>query len=247
MTRIQAGFPGGAGTPGPPGPVGPQGDPGSQGPQGEQGEQGNIGPVGPQGPQGLQGATGAQGATGPQGPQGDTGATGATGSQGPKGDTGTTGATGPQGDVGPQGPKGDTGATGATGPQGPQGEEGPMGPATSLAGLVIDGGGIVPTVGWKAYRYIPYAATITGWTMLANASGSAQLTIKKCTYAAFPTTVSIVAAAPPRLTSAQKAHSSSLTGWTTAIDAGDILEFDLDSISTCTWLTLDLTLNRSSN
>lgn len=118
------------------------------------------------------------------------------------------------------------------------------GGALGVVGITIDGGAATPATGSKGYLQIPFAATIKSWTMLADASGSAQITVKKCSYADFPTTASIVAAAPPALSGVQKATNSTLTGWTTAITAGDILEFVLDSISTIKRLQLFLEVEK---
>lgn len=115
----------------------------------------------------------------------------------------------------------------------------------AVAGITIDGGSSTPLTGSKGYIQILFACTITGWTLLGDASGSAQITVKKCSDAGFPTTASIVASAPPNLSSAQKGESSTLTGWTTAISANDILEFNLDSVTTCKRLTLELKLTRT--
>lgn len=114
-----------------------------------------------------------------------------------------------------------------------------------VVGVVIDGGGMVPTTGSKGVVQIPYAGMITGWTLLGDVSGSAQVTVSKATYAGFPTVVSIVASAPPSMSSAQKNTSTSLTGWTTAIAAGDILSFNLDSVTSCKRLVLELQITRS--
>lgn len=114
------------------------------------------------------------------------------------------------------------------------------GDARRSAGITIDGGGSPPATGSKGYVQIPFACTIKSWTMLADVSGSAQITVKKSTYSGFPTTTSIVASAPPVLSTAQKNTSSTLTGWTTAIAAGDIMEFVLDSVATISRLHLFL-------
>ena len=60
----------------------------------------------------------------------------------------------------------------------------------------------------------------------------------------FPTTSSIVASAPPTMTTAQKATSSTLTGWTTTVNAGDILQVTISSVSTLTRASLFLGLLR---
>jgi hypothetical protein len=115
----------------------------------------------------------------------------------------------------------------------------------SVAGITIDGGGLTLATGTKGFFQVPYSGTITGWTLLADVSGSAVLTVKKSTYAGFPTTTSIVASAPPTLSSQQKATSTTLTGWTTAITADDVLEYDLTSATTVTRITLELQITRS--
>lgn len=114
-----------------------------------------------------------------------------------------------------------------------------------VVGITIDGGGSAPSTGTKGFIQVPFAATITGWTIIADQSGSCSIGVKKSTFAAFPTTSSIVASAPPTLSSQQNATSTTLTGWTTTINAGDVLEFDLSSVSTCQRITLELQISRT--
>ena len=106
--------------------------------------------------------------------------------------------------------------------------------------FVIDGGGAVITTGSKGYLVIDFACTIQDNTLLADQSGSIVVDIKKCVYVGFPTTASICAAAKPTLSTAQKSQDTTLTGWTTAITAGDILEYNVDSATTVTRVTLSL-------
>ena len=70
--------------------------------------------------------------------------------------------------------------------------------------------------------------------------------IRKDVLANFPPTGgdSIVASAPPTLSSADHASSSSLTGWTTSVTAGDVLRFHLTSSSSVKRLTVVLTYTR---
>jgi hypothetical protein len=121
----------------------------------------------------------------------------------------------------------------------------PIESGIGIAGITIDGGGSTPATGTKGFYQVPYSGTITGWTLLADVSGSAVITVKKSTFAGFPTTTSIVASAPPTLTSQQNATSTTLTGWTTAVTAGDVLEYDLTSVSTVTRLTLEIQITKS--
>jgi hypothetical protein len=112
-------------------------------------------------------------------------------------------------------------------------------------GIVIDGSGGVPLTGSKGFIQMPYGGTITGWTIIADQSGSCQVTIKKSTYSGFPSTSSIVASAPPILSSAQKGTSATLTGWTTAFSKDDIMEFNLDSVTACRRLILQIQVSRN--
>lgn len=110
--------------------------------------------------------------------------------------------------------------------------------------LALDGGGSAITTGIKADVSVPYACTITGVRMLADQSGSAVVDIWKDTYANYPPTDadSITAAAPPTISGAVKSEDVTLTGWTTAITAGDTLRFNVDSAATITRLALTLTV-----
>lgn len=109
-------------------------------------------------------------------------------------------------------------------------------------GIVIDGGGVVLTTGLKGFIRVPYAGTITKWTLLPDQSGSIVMDIWKDTYANHPPVVgdTITAAAKPTISAATKAESSTLTGWTTTITAGDILAFNVDSVTTITRVILEL-------
>jgi hypothetical protein len=113
--------------------------------------------------------------------------------------------------------------------------------------FIIDGGGSAITTGQKGHLEIPFAGTIKQVTMLADASGSIVVDIWKDTYANFPPTDadSITAAAPPTISSAQKSQDATLTGWTTAIAAGDILAFNVDSCTTIKRVTISLKVERS--
>jgi glutamate-1-semialdehyde aminotransferase len=81
---------------------------------------------------------------------------------------------------------------------------------------------------------------ITSWTMIADQVGSIVIDIWKDTYANYPGVVgdSITGSAKPTITSAIKGQTSSLTGWTTTVSAGDIARFNVDSVSTITRINL---------
>lgn len=113
--------------------------------------------------------------------------------------------------------------------------------------FVIDGGGATITTGVKGYLEIPYACTITRSTLLADQSGSIVVDIFKDSYANYPPVVGdkITASAPPTISAATKAQDSTLTGWTTSIAAGDILAFNVNSITTCQRVTISLRVTKT--
>lgn len=110
---------------------------------------------------------------------------------------------------------------------------------------VIDGGGSAITTGSKGFLSIPAAYTITGWNLVADQSGSAVVDVKKSTYAGFPTTATIAGADKPTLSAVQKNQNLAVGVWTTAVAAGDILEFNVDSAATVTRLTLTIVATKT--
>ncbi len=118
---------------------------------------------------------------------------------------------------------------------------------STAASIVIDGNGAPFSTGVKAYLQIPFNATITSATLLAGSTGSVVVDIWKDTYANFPPTVadSICSAAKPTITSGDKYTDSTLTGWTTTVNANDILAFNVDSVTNLIKLTISLTLVRT--
>lgn len=196
-----------------------------------------------QGDTGSQGDTGAKGDTG-SGLQGDTGADSTV--PGPKGDTGV-GTKGDTGTSGGQGAKGDTGTAGAKGDTGAQGDTGTGGGGTTDIAFLIDGGGIAITTGSKGFLVIDFAATITDWAVIGNASGSIVIDVKRSTWANFPTTSSMVGGSgnKPTLSAAQN-NKAAVSSWTsTSIAAGDVLEFNVDSASTVQRVSLILKVTKS--
>jgi len=109
--------------------------------------------------------------------------------------------------------------------------------------FTINPGG-VPSTGIKGDISVPYACRITGVRVLADQVGSAVLDILKDSYANFPPSTgdSIVGSAPPTLASAQASEDTTLAGWTTTLNAGDTLRFNLVSVSAVTRLTITLTV-----
>lgn len=123
----------------------------------------------------------------------------------------------------------------------------PVGAIYETINVVIDGGGGVITTGIKGDVVVDFACQIVGATLLADQSGSIVVNVWKDSYANFPPIVGdkITASAPPTLSSAAKSQDSTLTGWTTAIAAGDVLRFNVDSATTVTRVTLALKVRRT--
>lgn len=244
------------------GETGAQGHTGPPGPAGFTGVQGITGPIGLAGT-GIQGITGIQGVTGFQGL---TGIQGETGLEGDQGETGLPGITGvanfTRGSTFPQNPTDrqlywdnedeivyfynstagawvdiSSGAIGATGPQGSDG-------ATGTLNVVLNGGGSTLTTGVKGDIRLPYDLQFDSWTLLGGETGSALIGLWKDTYANFPPTSADAmhsGATGPTLVGEIKNQDTNLSDWLgTTAAKGDIVRVNIDSVSSCTLLSLSL-------
>lgn len=121
----------------------------------------------------------------------------------------------------------------------------PVGTGTRSVTINIDGGGSPPSTGIHARWSCPVASTVTGWTLVADQSGSAVIDVLRGTFTAFPTTASIAGTDKPTLATVQKNRNlGPLSGWTsTTLAAGDVLEFNLSSVTSCQVLTLTLNIS----
>jgi len=103
-------------------------------------------------------------------------------------------------------------------------------------GITIGNGSSVISLGVKGYITVPYKCMITGWDIFADQIGSCAIDIWKDSYLNFMPTVadSITGTEKPSLTSQQKNQDNTLTSWTTAVSAGDVIAFNVDSAITVT-------------
>lgn len=109
--------------------------------------------------------------------------------------------------------------------------------------FVIDGGGTAITTGIKGDIVVDFDGTITGWTLLADQSGSITIDTWKDTYANFPPLVAdTMWGTKPALSGAAKNQA---TGLSIAVTAGDIIRFNVDSAATVTRVTLSFTITKS--
>lgn len=127
------------------------------------------------------------------------------------------------------------------GPQGPQ----PSVPASIH--YIFDGGGVALSTGLKGSIIVPFDCTIDSWTLVGSPSGSVTVDIWKSSLAAYPPNAgnSICGGAKPALSSSQKATSSALGAWDTAIAEGDVLSFNIDSAASITLASIALKVTRA--
>lgn len=118
---------------------------------------------------------------------------------------------------------------------------------TATLGITIDAGGQEIETGYKGFIRVPYNCTITKWTLLADQSGSIKIDIWKDIYANYPPTDadSICAGDEPSISTSDKAEREPSSGWITSINAGDVIGFNVDSITDLTKVTLILEINKT--
>lgn len=111
-------------------------------------------------------------------------------------------------------------------------------------GITIDGGGSAITTGIKGFIPIDFNGTIESWNLIADQSGSIVIDVWKDTYANYPPTVAytIAGTEKPTLSSVNKNQDLNLSTWSTTINRGDVIGFNVDSVSTVTRVTLTLTV-----
>jgi len=113
--------------------------------------------------------------------------------------------------------------------------------------IVLGSIGQALATGVKGYHDVEYSGIISAAVMLADQSGSVVVDIWKDTYANYPPTVAdtITASAKPTIASATKSLDTTLTGWTTAITAGDVLGYNVDSVTSIQQVTVTLKVTRT--
>lgn len=111
----------------------------------------------------------------------------------------------------------------------------------------FDGRGTYLQPGTQLDFVCDFDATITEWRILADTSGDLEIDVWKATFASFPPSSgdSITASDKPTLSSAASASDTSLTGWTTSINAGDVIRLNIDSCSGISRACLVLSITRT--
>lgn len=114
--------------------------------------------------------------------------------------------------------------------------------------FVIGNGVDVITTGIKVHLRVPFDCEVTRWTVLSkDAVSSISVDINRYTSLAnfdSGTKASIAGTDLPDLVADKGDESTALTGWTTILNQGDILEAEVDSITTSTRVTVELRVNK---
>ena len=113
-----------------------------------------------------------------------------------------------------------------------------------IIGISVSNGSQVLTTGKKGHREIPYDCEVTQWTVTSTDSGSIQWDINWCTYANWATTASVAGSNLPSISSAYKNQDKTVNWTKTSFAAGDIIEFEIDTVSILTNCTLSLKIRR---
>jgi hypothetical protein len=98
--------------------------------------------------------------------------------------------------------------------------------------LAVLGDGVTtPSPNTRVDVPVPFDIRLTDWTMVSTYSGSISVDIYHDTYDTFPPEPadSITSSSPPSITSGIKAQDATLDGWTTDLDAGTVLRFNVES------------------
>ena len=104
----------------------------------------------------------------------------------------------------------------------------------------------VLTVNDKRRFSIPVAHTLIRWRILSSVSGSVVFDVWRDTFANYPPTVAdTISTSKPTLSSATNAEDSTITDWTEVGAAGDVYIVNVDSVTTCTDVVLELWYTRA--
>lgn len=125
-----------------------------------------------------------------------------------------------------------------------------IGISTSELITIIDGGGVTITPGVKGNFVSKFNFSISEWTLTADQSSSIVIDIWKSPYSTYTATVpssanSITGSGKPTITASAK-NTATTGNWSnTIVSAGDVLRFNVDSVSSAANVTLTLTTSRT--
>lgn len=108
--------------------------------------------------------------------------------------------------------------------------------------VIFDGQGSALVAGGIKYVPVPFACTIAAWTITVD-TGTVTVDVKKIAAGTALPTASITASATPAIASNNVLRSTTLTGWTTAVSANDILGVLLSASASATNVSFMLECN----
>jgi hypothetical protein len=122
----------------------------------------------------------------------------------------------------------------------------PPGAEVDTINVIIGDGVNVLTAGVGAAIRVDFRARITGSFVqeFDGTSGSVVLGIARAQAGSSPSFVSIVASAPPTISSGRYGADETLAGWTTSIDRGDLLRFSVTSATSIKRILVALRIRR---
>lgn len=113
--------------------------------------------------------------------------------------------------------------------------------------FVLDGAGVaIPAKTWYSGMRLNFACILLGFTLVSPFGGTITAFVERATYAAYPTFTGIsgTGSQRPTLSTGNKIENFALTGWTTALAAGDLLKIASEA-GTSQYAVLTLHLRRT--
>jgi hypothetical protein len=120
-----------------------------------------------------------------------------------------------------------------------------------VLGAVIDGGGEVITIGNKRGPVsVPVNSRILGWRAIGNITGDIVVDVRACAALDYPTSEddSITGDSPITVEDSILVDSNDVEDWcggTAELSAGDVLEFEVLSVASFTWVRIELFIETS--
>lgn len=100
-------------------------------------------------------------------------------------------------------------------------------------GCTFDGGGAVIAAGATCDVLVPFGCVLKKSTLLAEPSGSIEISVWSDTFGNYPPTVAdnIAGSSPPSIVAGVKSEDAGLNGWAVAVSAGQTIRF---TVASCT-------------
>jgi hypothetical protein len=104
--------------------------------------------------------------------------------------------------------------------------------------------GVALTTGRKDAFVVPFDCRVVGASLVADQVGSVSVSVGRCAVEDYPPGAGDVISSGFELSSAQARSWDDMSAWTPQIEAGDALDFTVDSAATLVWVKAFLELER---